>query len=92
VMALLNPMLKMLSHAGNSATKSCRRQHCRGDLAMVQSRCRVMLATILSSHAHDDAAGVTWPRLEVDAESSWRQCCPVILAIVLSRQLGHVAM
>jgi hypothetical protein len=28
-----------------------------------------MLATMLSSHAHDDVAEVTWPWCDVDAES-----------------------
>jgi hypothetical protein len=28
-----------------------------------------MLVTILPSHAGDDAAGVTWPQRDVDAES-----------------------
>jgi hypothetical protein len=44
----------------------------RDDLATTRCRCRVMLATMLLSHAHDDAAEVTWPRRDVDAESSRR--------------------
>jgi hypothetical protein len=41
------------------------------NLAVAQCRCRVILATILLSHAGDDAAGVTWPRRNEDAESCW---------------------
>jgi hypothetical protein len=31
--------------------------------------------TMLPRHASDGAAGVTWPRCDVDAESCWRRCC-----------------
>jgi hypothetical protein len=40
---------------------------------------------MLSSHAHDDAAGATWPRRDVAAESCWRQCCRVMLVTTLLR-------
>jgi hypothetical protein len=36
--------------------------------------------TMPSSHADDDAAEVTWPRRDVEAESFWKQCCRVCLA------------
>jgi hypothetical protein len=59
-----------------------------------------MLATMLPSHADDDAAGVTWLRCNVDDESYWRrhcrgdlaavQCrCQVMLATALPGRLGH---
>jgi hypothetical protein len=35
---------------------------------MVQCCCRVMLATVMSSHTGISAAKVTWPRRDVDAE------------------------
>jgi hypothetical protein len=37
-------------------------------LVVMQGRCRVMLATMLPSHAGDNAAEVTWPRCDVDAK------------------------
>jgi hypothetical protein len=40
-----------------------------GDLATATCRCRVMLVTMLSGHAGNDAARATWPRRDVDAES-----------------------
>jgi hypothetical protein len=51
-----------------------------------------MLATVLQSITGDNAAGVTWPRCDVDVESCWRQYCRVMLAMVLLRRLGHGAM
>jgi hypothetical protein len=45
----------MLSYAGDGATES----RCRSDLAVMRCRCRVMLATVLSSHADDGAVGAT---------------------------------
>jgi hypothetical protein len=42
-----------------------------------------MLATVLPSHASDSAVGATWPWCDVDAESCWRRCCQVMLAMVL---------
>jgi hypothetical protein len=78
----------MLSHASDNAAKSC----CRGDLAAVRSRCRVILATMLPSHAGDDAAEVTWPRRDIDAESCWQQCYQVMLVMTQPRQLGRDEM
>jgi hypothetical protein len=43
------------------------------------------LATMLSSHAGDGAAEMTWSWRNVDAESFWRQCYRVMLTMVLSR-------
>jgi hypothetical protein len=51
-----------------------------------------MLATVLMSHAGDDAARATWPRHDIDAESYWRWCCRVNLAMVLSGPLGRNVM
>jgi hypothetical protein len=87
------------SHASNSATEvtwpqrdvdveSCWWWHWRGDSAAVQCRCWVMLAIVLPSYAGNDAARVTWPWHDVDAKSCWRQCCRVMLAMML---LGEVA-
>jgi hypothetical protein len=42
-----------------------------------------MLTTMLSSHAGDGIARVTWPRHEVDVESCWRQCYRDMLATML---------
>jgi hypothetical protein len=42
-----------------------------------------MLVMVLLSQDNDDTAGVTWPRRDVDAESCWRQCCRVMLAMTL---------
>jgi hypothetical protein len=50
---------------------------------MAQCRYRVMLATMLSSHARDDATEATWPRPDVDAELCWRQYYRVMLSMVL---------
>jgi hypothetical protein len=38
-------------------------------LVMALCSCRVMLVTVLLSHAGDDTAEATWPRRDVDAES-----------------------
>jgi hypothetical protein len=59
----------MPSHATDNATKSSWQRRCQGDLATARCRCRVMLMTILLSHAGDGAAKVTWPQHDVDAES-----------------------
>jgi hypothetical protein len=42
-----------------------------------------MIATMLLSHSSNDAAEVTWPWRDVDAESCWRQCYRVMLTMVL---------
>jgi hypothetical protein len=79
----------MPSHAGDGAAESCRR---RGDLATVRCRCRVMLATLLSSHVGDSAIGETGPQRDVDVESCWLRCCGVKLATALLGQLGRGAI
>jgi hypothetical protein len=48
--------------------------------------------TMLPSHDGDGAAKATWLRCDVDVESCWRQCCWVIQAMALLRQLGHNAI
>jgi hypothetical protein len=53
------------SHAGDG----------RGDMAMEQCRCRVMLTIVLPSHAGDGDAEATWPWSDVDIESCWQWCC-----------------
>jgi hypothetical protein len=58
----------MSSHAGYNATVTHWGRRCLGDVAMVQCRCQVMLATTLPSHAGDGGAEVTWPRRNLDAE------------------------
>jgi hypothetical protein len=62
--------------------ESCRRRCCQGDLAVAWCRCRVTLATALSSPA-GDGAGLTWLWHDVDAESCWRQCYWFMLAMVM---------
>jgi hypothetical protein len=58
----------MSSHAGNSTTESCwRRSH--GVLATTRCRCRVMLVTVLPSHAGDDVVMTTWLQYDEDVES-----------------------
>jgi hypothetical protein len=59
----------MPSHAGDNVVGSCWQRHCWCDLAVTRCRCRVMVVTILSSHAGDGAARVTWQHHDVDAES-----------------------
>jgi hypothetical protein len=49
------------SHAGDAATESL--------LSVARYRCRVMLATVLPSHAGDDDAKATWLRCDVDVKS-----------------------
>jgi hypothetical protein len=44
-------------------------------LLVVRCRYRVMLATVLPSHASDGATEATWPWHDVRVESCWRQCC-----------------
>jgi hypothetical protein len=56
----------MPSHVGDNVAESYSRQRCRGDLAAARCRCRVMLVTMLPSHAHDDTTEKTWPRRDVD--------------------------
>jgi hypothetical protein len=56
----------------------------------------------MPTHGGDDAAGATWPRRDVDAESCWQRryrgdltvalCkCRVMLAMVLSSHVGDSA-
>jgi hypothetical protein len=59
----------MPSHSSDGIVESCWQRYRRSDLAVVQCRCQGMLETMLSSHAGDDAAEVTWPRCDVDVES-----------------------
>jgi hypothetical protein len=47
-----------------------------------------MLATMLLSHAGDDAAEATWPRCDVDVESYWQQRNRVMLATMLLSHAG----
>jgi hypothetical protein len=51
-----------------------------------------MLVTMLLSHAGNDDAEVTWPRRDADVKSCWRQCCQVMMAMPLPRQLGRGTM
>jgi hypothetical protein len=51
-----------------------------------------MLMMMLLSHAGDSAAEATWLCHDVDAESCWRWRYRVMLAMVVSRQLGRDAM
>jgi hypothetical protein len=44
-----------------------------GDFTVARCRRRVIHATMLSSHAGDNVAGVTWLWCDVDAESCWQQ-------------------
>jgi hypothetical protein len=60
-----------------------------GDLVVAQCRYQVMLVTMLSSHAIDGTARAIWPPRDVDAESCWRRCCRVMLAMVLLGRLGR---
>jgi hypothetical protein len=39
------------------------------------------------SYAGDGAIEVTWPQHDVDVESCWRQCCHVMLVIVLQLKI-----
>jgi hypothetical protein len=41
----------------------------KATLVVMRCKCRVMLATVLPSHASDGAAEVTWPRRDVGVES-----------------------
>jgi hypothetical protein len=50
---------------------------------MGRCRCRVMLASMLPSHAGDGAAEATWSRRDVNAESCGQQCYRVMLVMVL---------
>jgi hypothetical protein len=59
----------MPSHDGDGATKPSWQRLCQSDLAAVECRYQVMLATMRPSHAGDGAAEVTWPRHDVDVES-----------------------
>jgi hypothetical protein len=49
-------------------------------------------AMYMLSHAADCAVGASWLQHDVDAESYWRQCCRVILVMVLPRRPGCGAM
>jgi hypothetical protein len=42
-----------------------------------------MLVTMLPNHASDSVAEATWLLHNVDAESCWRQCCRVMLSMML---------
>jgi hypothetical protein len=52
---------------------------------MAQSRGRVMLATVLLSHAGDGTIEATSAQRDVDAELCWQQCSEVILVTALPR-------
>jgi hypothetical protein len=52
--------IKPPSHASDSAIEPC-----------LCCRCRIMLATVQSSHADDGATEATWPQHDVGAESCW---------------------
>jgi hypothetical protein len=76
----------LLSHAGDGAAEvtwprrdvdveSCWRRHCRGDLAVMRCRCRVMLTMVLPSHIDYGAVEAIWLRHDVDAEPCWQWCC-----------------
>jgi hypothetical protein len=54
-------------------------------LVMTPGRCRVMPAKMLPSHTGDGTAGATWLWHDVDAESCWRQCRHIMLAMELPR-------
>jgi hypothetical protein len=77
-------MMVLLSHDGDDVVEAM--------LAVARCHCRVMLATVLPSHAGDDAARVTWPRPNINAELYWRWCCRVMLATALPWQLCRDAM
>jgi hypothetical protein len=49
-----------------------------------------MLFPMPPSHAGDGAIGATWPRRDVDVETCWRQCCRVMLAMVLPGDMATV--
>jgi hypothetical protein len=48
--------------------------------------------TVMSSHAGDDAVGVTWLWHDVDDESCWRRCYRVMLAMALPGRLSRDVM
>jgi hypothetical protein len=58
-------------------------------LVVARCRCRVMLVTVLSSHASNGAAEATWPRRGVGVESYWQRCCRVMLATMLPSHDGN---
>jgi hypothetical protein len=51
-----------------------------------------MLATVMLSHDGDGAVVVTRLRRDEDTKSCWRRCHRVMLAMMLSGQLGRSAM
>jgi hypothetical protein len=51
-----------------------------------------MLATVLLSHAGDGAVEATRLWRDVDTESRWRQCCRVMLAMVLQLKVVLVVV
>jgi hypothetical protein len=51
-----------------------------------------MLPTVLSGHAGDGAAGVTWLWCDVDIESYWRWCCRVMLSMMLQLKVVLVVL
>jgi hypothetical protein len=82
----------MPSHVDDGAAESCWQWCCRGDFTVTRCRCQVILATMLSSHAGDDATGVTWSWSDVNVESCWRQCYRVKLTTTLLGQLDRDVM
>jgi uncharacterized protein YpmS len=46
----------------------------------------------MPSYTGDGATGVTYPCRDVDAESCWRQCCQVMLAMVLELKVVLVVV
>jgi hypothetical protein len=78
-------MIKLLRDV---TVEKCRRWYCQDDLAMVLGGCRIMLTMALPSPAGDGAT----KSYDEDAESCWRRCCRVMLAMTLLGQHGHDAM
>jgi hypothetical protein len=77
----------MLRHAGKNTVESCWQWRCRGDLAMVQSRCRVMLALApaLSGRLGRGTMYMLRHAGENTVESCWQWHCRGDLVVVQSR-------
>jgi hypothetical protein len=82
----------MSNQAGDGTAESCWRWRYRGDLAVAQCHCRVILAMTLPSYAGDCAVEVTWLLYDVEAKSCWLWRCRGDLAVARCQCHVMVAM
>jgi hypothetical protein len=74
-------VMLLLSPTGDSTSEAM--------LVVARFRCRVIQTTVLSSHASDDAAEMTWPRCDIGTGDN---AVRVMMVMALPRHLGYDTM